>query len=222
MFNTDKKQQGDGEQFISWAEFHKGWFNTQVVPEFVDLRKLWDNLSKDDNNMVSSKVWGEAVAANQDLMKALFGGSTLKEIGTYFNVVDENADKHISWVEIAKGYSKANEVSELKQVFMEMDRDGSGFVDGKEWGQQLNKFKDKLGNFFMGKTLKELGGMFNTIDTNEDGQMSWLEIVQAVRADQNKREEQEELAAVAKIDAVNDAKLSFLEKNLVFKKKADS
>lgn len=218
LMNTDKKEDADGEQFLSWPEFHKAWFNTTVVPEFVDLRKLWDALEKNGENMVTSKTWGTAVTANQELMKKLFGGTTLKEIGQYFNIVDGDDNKMLSWKEIVRAYNKAAEVGELKAIFLEMDADASGFVDSKEWGRQLNSFKDRLGNFFMGKSLGELGKMFNQIDSNKDDQLSWNEIKQAVRTDQDAREEAEELAKVAEIDAVNDAKISFLENNLVLKK----
>jgi len=218
FINSQKNKDSDGEQYLSWKEFHAAWFKTTVVPEFVDLRKLWDALEKNAENMVSSKTWGAAVTENQDLMKKLFGGSTLKEIGEYFNVVDADDNKMLSWREIVRAYTKAAEVNDLKAIFMEMDSDASGYVDSNEWGRQLNAFKDRLGNFFMGKSLGELGKMFNQIDSNHDDKLSWDEIKTAVRADQDAREEAEELAKVADIDAVNDAKISFLEENLVMKK----
>jgi len=218
VLNTDQDEGADGKQYISWAEFQKGWFNTQVVPEFVDLKKLWDTLDKNTDGLISSKEWGSAVTANADLMMKLFGGSTLKEIGVYFNVADENDDKNISWKEIVKAYSLKNDLSDLKKIFLEMDIDASGYVDSQEWGRQLNAFKDRLGNFFMGKTLKELGQMFNKIDSNHDNKISWDEIQVAVRADADAREEAEELLKVSEIDAVNDSMINFLEKNLTFKK----
>lgn len=194
LINTDKSENAEGEQFLSWAEFHKAWFNTTVVPEFVDLRKLWDNLEKNAENMVSSKTWGQAVTANQDLMKKLFGGTTLKEIGEYFNVIDGDDDKMLSWKEVVKAYTHATEVGELNAIFLEMDSDASGFVDSHEWGRQLKAFSGRLGNFFMGRSLGELGRMFNTIDSNNDDKISWDEIKKAVRADQEARHEAEELA----------------------------
>merc|ERR1712150_143219 len=135
-------------------------------------------------------------------MMKLFGGSSLKEVGMYFNIADENDDKNIS----------------LKEIFLEMDIDASGYVDSQEWGRQLNAFKDRLGNFFMGKSLPELGKMFNKIDANHDDKISWDEIQVSVRADADAREEAEELLKVSGIDAVNDDSINFLEKNLVFKK----
>jgi len=217
LFNVDKAKDAVGEQFISWGEFYKGWFNTQVVPEFVDLKKLWDNLDKNEDGRISSKEWGQAVTANAELMKKLFGGSTLKEIGQYFNIVDADEDKNLSWKEVAKAYTYAAEIGDLKKIFLEMDIDGSGYVDSKEWGRQLSQYKDRLGNFFMGKSISELGPMFNKIDTNHDDKISWDEIQVAVKADQDQREEAQELMKVADIDAVNDSTINFLETKLKFK-----
>lgn len=221
LLNTDKDQDTDGKQYISWSEFHKGWFNTQVMPEFVELKKVWDTLDKNADGAISSQEWGRHLKANADLMMKAFGGSSLKEIGEFFNTADANADKNISWTEIVKAYELGNNLSELKKIFLEMDADASGYVDSKEWGRQLNAFKDRLGNFFMGKSLGELGQMFTKIDTNHDDKISWDEIQVAVRADADAQEEATELAKVAGLDVVNDAKISFLEERLTFKKKTE-
>jgi len=133
-------------------------------------------------------------------MKKYFGGETIQEIGKNFNKIDLNGDDKLSWVEIVK----AADIGSLKKVFFSMDKDGNGAVDSKEWGRQLGKFKEALGEFFSGCSIKDLGRKFNEIDANHDGRLTWDEIQNAIFMESEQKEDDQELQALEEKDLVND------------------
>ena len=47
----------------------------------AELKALFDGLDKDADGCVSSKEWGAAVVANQQILSKYFGGATVEEIG---------------------------------------------------------------------------------------------------------------------------------------------
>ena len=66
-------------------------------------------------------------------------------------------------------------------MFREIDRDGSGFIDPTE----LKEMSIRLGNPLSDKQLKEV---FRTIDTNKDGKISADEFVEWVKDEQTKND----------------------------------
>lgn len=231
-FNLDGGKENEerdaaGEEVLSWDEFHQAWFNTQVAPETVELKKIWDMFDKNDDGEVDSKEWGKYISVQENMQKILdvFGNknnlATLKDCGKFFNVIDADNNKSISWVELTKAFSKAQDVLALKSIFLEMDKDGSGFVDSKEWGRQLNAFKDRLGEIFMGMKLKDLGKMFNDMDTNEDDKISWDEISAQAWRCQDAAEEKSELENLRAADCVNEESREQMAELFAKKKKTD-
>lgn len=205
-FNTSKEEvDGKGKQVLTWDEFHAAWSETVVLPEFTELKKLWDKLNENADGVVTSKEWGQLIDNNVELAKKCFGEfKDLKEIGKYFNTIDENADKKLTWKEVVSARTKLQDLSDLQKVYMQMDIDGDGFVDSKEWGRQLNQFKGQLGQFFMGMSIPELGKMFNTMDKDNDDKISWDEIRSTVFDVHNQHELKEELAELEQADNVNE------------------
>lgn len=194
MFNLNE----DNE--ITWNEWVTGWWQKTVPTEYLELHKLFETVDKDENGRVSSSEWGKAVSKNQEMMKKYFGGETIEEIGKNFNKIDLNGDDKLSWVEIVK----AADIGSLKKVFFSMDKDGNGAVDSQEWGRQLKKFKEALGEFFSGYTIGELGRKFNAIDANNDGRLTWDEIQNAIFMESEQKEDDQELQALEEKDLVND------------------
>jgi len=205
-FNTSQEEvDEDGKQSLTWDEFHAAWTATLVVPEFTELKELWDKLNKNADGVVSSKEWGQLINNNVELVKKCFGDfKDMKEIGQYFNVIDENEDKMLTWKEVVAARTKLQDLSSLQKLYMQMDADGDGFVDSKEWGRQLNQFKDQLGEFFMGMTIPELGKMFNEMDKDKDDKISWDEIKTTVMDVHNQQDLEEELAQLKQADNVNE------------------
>lgn len=193
MFNLNE----DNE--ITWNEWVTGWWQKTVPTEYLELHKLFETVDKDENGMVSSKEWGTAVSKNKEMMKKYFGGDSMAEVGKNFNKIDLNGDDKLSWVEIVK----AADMGSLKKVFFSMDKDGNGAVDKKEWGKQLSKFKEALGEFFSGCSISELGRKFNSIDANDDGRLTWDEIQNAIFMESEKKEEDKEVQDLKDADLVN-------------------
>jgi len=222
-FNTSKGEVDEnGKQTLTWDEFNAAWKETLVLPEFTELKKLWDKLNENADGVVTSKEWGQLIDNNVELAKKCFGDfKDLKEIGQYFNTIDENDDKKLTWKEVVAARTKLQDLSDLQKVYMQMDIDGDGFVDSKEWGRQLNEFKDQLGDFFMGMTLPELGKMFNTIDKNHDDKISWEEIRSTVYDVHNQHDLKEELAELEQADNVNEESKERMAKLLASIKKKE-
>jgi len=220
-FNTSKEEvDGAGKQLLTWDEFHAAWSATVVLPEFTELKALWDKLNENADGVVTSKEWGHLINNNVQLVKKCFGDfQDLKEIGKYFNVIDKNHDKKLTWKEVVSARTALNDLSDLQKVYMQMDIDGDGFVDSKEWGKQLGKFKDQLGEFFMGMSISELGKMFNTMDKDHDDKISWDEIRTLVIDVHNQHELKEELAELEQADNVNEESKEAMAKLLAQIKK---
>jgi len=204
--NTSKNEvDGAGKQLITWEEFHSAWAETVVLPEFTDLKKMWDKLNENGDGVVTSKEWGQLINQNVELIKKCFGDfNDLTEIGKFFNTIDENGDKQLTWKEVVAARTKLQDLSQLQKLYMQMDIDGDGFVDSKEWGRQISSFKDQLGEIFMGMTIPELGKMFNNMDKDHDDKISWDEIRQQALDVHHQHDLKEELANLEQLDAVNE------------------
>ena len=76
---------------------------------------------------------------------------------------------------------------ELKALFASLDLNDDGKVDSIEWGKGLSKNQALLKKYFGRGTatgarpMKELGAMFKKLDTNQDGFLSFDEMVAAAR-----------------------------------------
>jgi len=212
-FNTSKEEvDEEGKQLLTWDEFHAAWAATAVLPEFTELKKLWDQLNENADGVVTSKEWGHLIDNNVELAKKCFGEfKDLAEIGKFFNVIDENHDKKLTWKEVVSARTKLQDLSDLQKVYMQMDKDGDGFVDSKEWGRQLGQFKEQLGEFFMGMSIPELGKMFNEMDKDHDDKISWDEIRTTVIDVHNQHDLKEELAQLEQADNVNEESKKAME-----------
>merc|ERR1712107_451972 len=88
--------------------------------------------------------------------------------------IDENADKKLTWKEVVSARTKLQDLSALQKVYMQMDIDGDGFVDSKEWGK------------------------------NHDDKISWDEIRSTVFDVHDQHDLKEELAELEQADNVNE------------------
>jgi len=77
-------------------------------------------------------------------------------------------------------------------MFREIDRDGSGFIDP----QELKEIATRLGNPLSDKQLKEL---FREIDTDKNGKISAEEFVDWINAEQSKNDVKRYLSATATV-----------------------
>lgn len=71
----------------------------------------------------------------------------------------------------------------LKALFEDLDVDGSGEVDKKEWGKAVRAHAGTMAKFFGGAaasehTLKSIGEAFNKIDKDKSGTLTWTEFEQ--------------------------------------------
>ena len=95
---------------------------------------------------------------------------------------------------------------ELKALFASLDLNDDGKVDSIEWGKGLSKNQALLKKYFGRGTatgarpMKELGAMFKKLDTNQDGFLSFDEMVAAAR----KASPPQSAAAVSSADEIDD------------------
>ena len=81
----------------------------------------------------------------------------------------------------------ASRVLPDKALFASLDLNDDGKVDSIEWGKGLSKNQTLLKKYFGRGTatgarpMKELGAMFKKLDTNQDGFLSFDEMVAAAR-----------------------------------------
>mmetsp|Transcript_12491 Transcript_12491/g.18675 ORF Transcript_12491/g.18675 Transcript_12491/m.18675 type:complete len:907 (-) Transcript_12491:83-2803(-) len=92
-------------------------------------------------------------------------------------------------------------------MFREIDRDGSGFIDP----QELKEIATRLGNPLDDKQLKEL---FRTIDTDKNGKISADEFVAWINAEQSKNDVKRYLHATATVifEEIDTDQSGFLDK----------
>ena len=86
-----------------------------------------------------------------------------------------------------------NGVAELRKLFDSLDQDHDGSVDSKEWGKMVHKNQKVLAKFFGGKTVKEIGQKFKTIDKDGNDRLSWEEFLAYTGLEDEEEEWDEEL-----------------------------
>lgn len=153
----------------------------EAVPNQLDmvaLKALWDTLDKNADGLLQGKEWGRHVKEQEEQMKLFFGGETLKEIGMQFNRIDEDGNDLLSWDE----FVGAAQMSDLKKLFLTLDADANGKVSSKEWGQAVGQKWETMAAVFGGKSRREVGMYFNTVDKNEDETLTWEEFSKAYYA----------------------------------------
>jgi len=153
----------------------------EAVPNQLDmtaLKALWDTLDKNEDGLLQGKEWGRHVKAQEEQMKLFFGGETLKEIGMQFNRIDADGNDLLDW----KEFVAAAQMSDLKKLFLTLDKDGNGQVSSKEWGQAVGQQWESMAAVFGGKSRREVGMYFNTIDKNDDETLTWEEFAKALYA----------------------------------------
>jgi len=157
-------------------------FNKEIIPSTLRFVRdmhwrtiLWQKLDADHNNEISSKEWGRAVVKYQHEMSVIFGGSTAEEIGKLFLLVDENHDDTISWDE----FIVASHAGKLLNIWKKLDENHDGRVDSHEWGHAVGILWEEMSSIFGGKSKREVGEIFNSIDVNNDLTISWDEILNA-------------------------------------------
>lgn len=75
--------------------------------------------------------------------------------------------------------SEPLDMSGLRKLFDELDNNTDGKVSSKEWGHSVGKKQDILSLYFGGITMKQIGVLFNSIDTDGNDSLSWSEICNA-------------------------------------------
>ena len=72
-------------------------------------------------------------------------------------------------------------LTELRALFDKLDKNGNGTVDKKEWGRALSANREAMAKFFGGETMAEIGKQFKRIDVDKSGDLSWEEVMSAVK-----------------------------------------
>ena len=112
-----------------------------------------------------------------------------QEIGKLFLLVDENHDDTISWDE----FIVASHAGKLLNIWKKLDKNHDGRVkqfkrlyfqitfevDSHEWGHAVGILWEEMSSIFGGKSKREVGEIFNSIDVNNDLTISWDEILNA-------------------------------------------
>lgn len=142
-----------------------------MADELPDLYAMWEGMDKNQDQMVSSKEWGQAVTSNQEVLAKYYHGQTIAELGRCFNLIDTNHNGLLSWGEVCKSV----QMGELKEMYDSIDKDADGKISSKEWGQSVAQNAYIMGKFFGGQTMKEVGSNFNGLDRNNDGFIDWDE-----------------------------------------------
>jgi len=96
-----------------------------------------------------------------------------------FNRVDEDGNDLLDFNE----FVAAAQMSDLKKLFLTLDKDENGAVSSKEWGQAVGKQWESMAAVFGGKSRREVGQYFNTIDKNDDETLTWEEFAKAYYAE---------------------------------------
>jgi len=103
----------DQSNYLTWDEFESGVISLsgalnvagamQTEEGKAELKTLFDTLDKDGNSKVSSKEWGQALKANQEMLAKFFGGAELPEIGKAFKRLDVDGSGDLTWEEFVNG-----------------------------------------------------------------------------------------------------------------------
>ena len=124
-------------------------------------------LDQDGDGRVSSKEWGQSLAANPEVLGKYFEGSSIKEIAGAFNRCDIDKSGCLNWAEfetattpvdkgvaaaaqnaLAKAMTTDEGKAELRLLFDTMDADGNGSVSAQEWSSKICENKALASKFF--------------------------------------------------------------------------
>ncbi|CAF2385453.1 unnamed protein product [Rotaria sp. Silwood2] len=130
-----------------------------------ELRDAFDLFDKDHSGRISSSEL-------EGVLKALNIKASRKEAETLLKQMDRNNSGDIDFEEfkncMARSFFKKYSRHELLDAFKKFDRDGSGYITPDELQQVFSR---------MGKQLSktELQSMLGSLDTSNDGQLSFDE-----------------------------------------------
>lgn len=160
-----------------------------------EIRQLWNTIDENYDGKISSEEWAQKISENEEMMSKYFGGSTVSEVKHAFNRVDSSGNNALTWGEFcseAKSYNSTVKLAEamkteegsaeLKKLWDTLDKDGDKKISGKEWGSAVYKSQELMSKYFGGATLKEIGLTFNRIDTDKNGELTWVEFTQETKA----------------------------------------
>ncbi|XP_076082514.1 neo-calmodulin-like isoform X1 [Mytilus galloprovincialis] len=141
---------------------------TDLDKEIDELFKVFD---KNGDKSITASELGAA-------MRFLNLNPTKKEIADTMKLLDVNNDNKIQKDEFRKflkNYLKENpevmtQEESIRAAFKVFDRDGNGYIDGKELKVAMTKLGEAL-------TDKELGEMMRDADANGDGKIDYNEFV---------------------------------------------
>jgi len=89
---------------------------------FDELHELFLALDTDGDGQVDRKEWGHAVSKHHTSMAKFFGGSTLHEVGTFFNQIDHDHDEQIRWEDFVQEASLHTSMVPHTHVCLSTDR----------------------------------------------------------------------------------------------------
>lgn len=157
----------------------------------AELKKLFMSIDTDGSGSVTSKEWGKAIGQHWKEMGKFFGGLSMGEVGKMFKKLDADGSGDLTWdefenalqqldmsVRLAQALETKEGAAEFKALWARLDTDGDGKVTGKEWGSSVKREHEVMSKYFGGKNLKEVGKMFNKIDIDGSGDLTWDEFVQ--------------------------------------------
>lgn len=190
----------DGSRTIDWAEMvaaSKAYLaalkaaEMAMTPEGVaSLKRLFDRIDSDSSGAISRKEWGAAVGkqATRADMQSYFGGINAKESGKMFAHLDVDKGGSLTFDEFVAGsaaYGVRRRVAdvmatehnraELRALFEQIDTDGDGCVDSREWGRAVSRHGFAMSKYFGGVTPSQIGKAFRKIDADGSNTLTWDE-----------------------------------------------
>ena len=138
-----------------------------------ELKKLFKKMDKTGSGFIEA----------EDYRRSLRGYASRREIQQKIHQMDDNLDGKISFVEFSKYMSNTIEPETTSNyanpdgsidwfaVFVHFDEDGSGMLDI----QELRKMSVEIG---YSTQREEVIALFEKIDTNADGKISYGEFIQ--------------------------------------------
>ena len=120
----------------------------------IELRRLFESIDTDSNGKVSSNEWGRAVSANKTVLARYFGGNSQAEVGAQFKRLDLDCSGDLTWEEFCSGAASMGAAIEIADTIKTQ------------------------------KGLDDLRQLFDVLDKDGDGRMTYHELGVAVFTNQ--------------------------------------
>ena len=134
------------------------------------------------------------------------GGTT--ELRRAFREFDLNGDGSISKTELAdviKVLGSTATQEEVDDMISKVDRDGNGEIDFREFMKLMES------NHFIPSADEEIKGLFEAIDTDNDGYITEVEVGEMMKKLGEKVRKKDIRKMVKEADKNKDGKISFIE-----------